>query len=118
MTDIVILSKTALKEAADLIQADNPGLSVDEAYGRALDHMIAQLCEQDAIDPFEARILAELEQAERDTGGKPVPTTAIAVRLGVASRFTMYSYLRSLERRGLVHRPFGRKSKAGWRVAA
>lgn len=118
MTDTVTLSKTALKEQADLILADNPEMSVDEAYGKALARIVAVLCEENALDPFEARILTELEQAERDTGGKPVPTTAIAVRLGVASRFTMYSYLRSLERRGLVCRPRGRKSKAGWRVAA
>lgn len=40
MTDTVILSKTALKEQADIILADNPGMSRDDAYGRALVRII------------------------------------------------------------------------------
>lgn len=106
----------AIQSEAHRLAGDGGDLRA--AYTEAITNVLMRLAEGQAVDPFEARILVELEQAARDTGGKPVPTTAIAVRVGVASRFTMYAYLRNLERRGLVHRPFGRKSKAGWRVAA
>ena len=116
MTDDLHHLVENIRNEAHRIAGD--GGDLHEAYGEAITTVLMQVAEGQAVDPFEARILSELEQAERDTGGKPVPTTAIAVRVGVASRFTMYAYLRNLERRGLVHRPFGRKSKAGWRVAA
>jgi DNA-binding transcriptional ArsR family regulator len=114
MSDDILLEN--IRAEIERMVAD--GVDRAEAEHLAPPAVLSRMAYAQTLDPFEVRILSELEQAERDLGGKPVPTTAIATRVGVASRFTMYSYLRSLEQRGLVHRPFGRKSKAGWRVAA
>ncbi|MEN6544444.1 MAG: hypothetical protein ABFE07_00205, partial [Armatimonadia bacterium] len=76
------------------------------------------IVEGDRVNPFEARILDELERAAKANGGRPVSTTALAVRLGVQNRVAMWRYLSSLERRGLIKRPFGQNSKSGWSIAA
>jgi hypothetical protein len=100
---------------AEIERAVSAGIDRAEAERDVPAAVLSRMAYQQTVTPFEARILSETERAERDIG-RPVPTTAIATRCGVASRFTMYGYLRDLERRGLVCRPLGRKS--GWGVAA
>lgn len=103
MTDILIVSLTDLKEEADNLLAADPTLSRDEAYGRALGKIAAVQAEGHAVNPFEARVLAELKTM--GAAKRPVSATALRVRLGVDSRYTMYNHLSALEGRGLVVRP-------------
>lgn len=116
MTDDLRLLLENIRQEARRLQAD--GMDEDDAWSRAVDAIIRATAEAQDLSPFEARIISELDEASRDIGGKPVQTSILADRLGVSSRFAMYGYLRKLERLGFVHRPMGRKSKAGWRVAA
>ena len=103
MTDILIVSLTDLKEEAGNLLAADPKLSRDEAYGKALGKIAAVQAEGHAVNPFEARVLAELKTM--GGGARPVSSTALQVRLGVASRYTMYNHLSELKRRGLVVQP-------------
>ena len=100
-----------IKEEADRLQAAH-GLSIDAAYEQAVAAVFKAAAEEQVISPFEARILAELKTASR--GGRPVSSTALATRLGIGSRYTIAHRLHELERRGLVYRPRGPKSKGGW----
>jgi hypothetical protein len=94
------------------------GIEPDMAYALALGAVTQRVVETDRLDPFDARILDELERAGRSNGGRTVSTTALAVCLGVGNRVAMWRHLSSLERRGLVKRPYGENSKSGWSVAA
>ena len=94
------------------------GIEPDLAYALALGAVAQRIVETDRLDPFDARILDELERASKGNGGRPVSTTALAVRLGVGNRVAMWRHLSSLERRGLIKRPYGENSKSGWSVAA
>lgn len=100
-----------IKREADRLQRE--GLDVDAAYDRAITEIVKLAAEQQAVSPFEQCIL----KAIHDRNGRPVSTTALAVTLGIESRFTMYNYLSDLERRGLICRPRGPTSKAGWALA-
>ncbi len=101
-----------IKREADRLQRE--GLNVDVAYDRAITEIVKLAAEQQAVSPFEQCIL----KAIHDRNGHPVSTTALAVMLGIESRYTMYNYLSDLERRGLVHRPLGPRSKSGWALAS
>lgn len=94
------------------------GIEPKQAYALALGAVAQRIVEGDRVNPFEARILDELERAMKDNGGRPVSTVALAVRLGVQNRVAMWRYLSSLEHRGLIKRPFGTNSKSGWSIAA
>ena len=105
-----------IREEVDPLLAD--GIEPKQAYALALGAVTQRIVETDRLDPFDARILDELERASKINGGRPVTTTALAVRLGVGNRVAMWRHLSSLERRGLVKRPYGENSKSGWSVAA
>jgi hypothetical protein len=94
------------------------GIEPRQAYALALGAVAQRIVETDRLDPFDARILGELERAMKANGGRPVSTTYLAVRLGIESRFTMWWHMSRLERRGLVKRPLGANSKSGWSVVA
>lgn len=94
------------------------GIEPKQAYALALGAVAQRIVETDRLDPFEARILDELERVSKSNGGRPVSTTVLAVRLGIQSRATMWWHLSSLERRGLVKKPLGPRSKSGWSIAA
>ncbi len=103
------------------IQADkfqHEGLDIDAAYQRALVEVVKTAAEAQDISPFEARILAAMNDIQTRQGGLPVGTMRLQVELGINSRFAMYAHLRDLERRGLVTKAGGRYSKLGWMVAA
>lgn len=109
MSDIIILSKTILKEQATVILGDNPGMSRDEAYGKALEHTIAVQCEQYAFDdPFKALLLTTLESL----GGKtrPVPIKRIAAETGGSEWQVWYHMSAMRDELGIV-RMVG---KRGW----
>lgn len=113
MTDIVTLSKAALKEQADLILVDNPGMSIDEAYGKALAHAIAIQCEQHAFDdPFKSTLIAALE----DLGGRrgPISTVRIAVEVG-GSPWQVWYHMSALQKKYGIVRMVGRR---GWVLQA
>lgn len=118
MIDELHIRLSALKAEADRIQSECPDITPNEAYGAAMANIAMLQAEGYAVSPFEARILSELEALYRNQGGLPVCTTALATRLGIENRFTMLYHLRNLERRGLVTRPMGPRSKSGWGVAA
>lgn len=114
--NILVIDLVALKAEADDILGVNANISPNEAYGMALANLAMLQAEGNAVSPFEARLLSELQEASDN--GRPVSSTTLAVRLGIDSRFTMHYHLRSLERRGLVYRPAGPRSKSGWAVAS
>jgi DNA-binding MarR family transcriptional regulator len=99
-----------LKREAVRLEAE--GHSLKEAYGEALVIVFQRLAEEQAVNPFERRILNTLKT------GRPMSATRIAVELGIRSRFSMYRQLRSLEKRGLIYKTGGRHSKQGWQKAA
>lgn len=67
------------------------------------------------MSPFEFLLIKTLEQTRRDLAGSTVPTLAVMARLPVrVPDRTLRYYLRTMECRGLVHRPRGPKS--GWAV--
>lgn len=94
------------------------GMGIDEAYARALVEVVKVTAEAQDISPFEARVLAAMNEIQRNQGGRPVGTMRVAVEVGVDSRFAMYAHLRDLEKRGLVMKAGGRNSKMGWLLAA
>ena len=100
-----------IKLEADRLQAED-GLSIDAAYEHAVAVTFKTAAEKQAMSPFEARILAEVRHASR--GGRPIKITALLVKLETGSRYSIYYHLRNLERRGLVYRPGGARSKIGW----
>lgn len=113
MTDTVTLSKAALKEQADLMLADNPGMGVDEAYGRALAHMVATQCEQHAFeDPFKGLILATLDGM--GASRRPVRTAALSAEMNGTDTWKLWYHLKALREMGLV-RNLG---KSGWLLTA
>ena len=101
----------SIKDEADRLQEED-GLSIDAAYERAVAAAIKAAAEMQEVSPIEKQVLAELKHASR--GGRPVSSTKLAVLLGIDSRYTMAYHLRNLERRGLVYRPGGARSKRGW----
>ena len=113
--EITALIKAIQEEVDPRLEA---GVEPELAYALALGAVAQRIVETDRLDPFEARILDELERAMKSNGGRPVSTIALATRLGVRNRVSMWEYLSSLERRGLVVRPMGPRSKSGWSVAA
>ena len=106
----------SIRDEVDPLLSD--GMEPKQAYALALGAVAQRIVETDRLDPFDARILDELERAGRSNGGRPVSTTTLAVRLGIQSRATMWWHLNNLERRGLVKKPLGPRSKSGWSVAA
>lgn len=100
-----------IKREADKRQRE--GADIDTAYHDAITEVIKLTAEQQAVNPFEVRILSVLQEHN----GRPVSTTAVAVALGIPSRWTMYNYLSDLEQRGLIVRPLGPRSKSGWALA-
>jgi hypothetical protein len=113
MIDTLIISLTALKEQADLIQAQDPVFTIEEAYGKALVRMAASQAELHAFDdPFKGMIIANLEVmgARRH----PVRTTALSVQLNGTDMWKLWYHLRALREMGLV-RNLG---KSGWILAA
>lgn len=100
-----------IKREADRLQ-QTAGLDIDEAYQAAIVTIIKLEAEQLAVDPFEARILAEMDRLARNQQGRPVSVLQLAVVLGNMNRFTLHHHLSQLESRNLVCRPRGPKS--GW----
>ncbi len=116
MTDDLRLLLENIRQEAHRIAGD--GGDLGSAYSTAINSVIMQAAEGQVLDAFEEQIIAAIRQAERDFNGQPVPTMALAVRLGIPDRIRMWRYLSDLEQRGLIYRPFGKRSKSGWRVAA
>lgn len=104
-----------IKKEADRLQK-TVGLSIDDAYQRAITTVIKFEAENLSVSPFEARILAGIDGLARRHGGRPVSVVQLAMELGNMNRFTLHHHLQGLEARNLVCRPNGPKS--GWlRVA-
>lgn len=105
-----------IKDEADRLLAAKSGLDREAAYQKAVASVIMTAAEEQAVTPFEARLLERLSQAARRSGGRPVPTKSLAAELGGKDMWSIWYHLKRLEERGLVHRPEGPKS--GWAVAA
>ncbi|MBN1430462.1 MAG: hypothetical protein JXB07_18980 [Anaerolineae bacterium] len=113
MNDTLIISLASLKEQADLFLADNPTMTIEEAYGKALARMAATQAELFAFDdPFKGLIIAKLEAmgARR----RPVRTAMLSVELNGTDTWKLWYHLRALREMGLV-RNLG---KSGWVLAA
>ncbi len=54
----------------------------EAAYQRAIASVVMMAAEEQAVTPFEARLLDRLDQAVRRGDGRPVPTKRLAVELG------------------------------------
>lgn len=106
-------------EAERLLSSDS-SLSRQDAYVQALGTVIMISAEEQAVSPFEARIISEMDRITRINGRRVVSVTQLSVELRSnqqpMSRYTLHYHLSKLELRGLVHRPDGPKS--GWAVAA
>jgi hypothetical protein len=105
-----------IKDEADRLMAAESGLDREAAYQKAIASVVMTAAEEQAVTPFEARLLDQLDQAVRTGGGRPVATKRLAVELGGMDIWNIWYHLKRLEERGLVHRPEGPKS--GWAVAA
>jgi len=116
MTDDLRLLLENIRQEAARLQTD--GLDADTAWLQAIVAVTRKTAEGFALDKIDEDIIAELRKAEREFGNRPVPTKALAVRCGIDDRFRMLRHLSRLEDIGLVHRPFGKRSRAGWRATA
>lgn len=105
-----------VRQEAARLEAD--GMSNDAAWAQAIVNITRKTAESYALDAIDEAIISELRRAEREFGNRPVPTKALAVRCGIDDRFRMLRHLSRLEDIGLVHRPYGRRSRAGWRATA
>ncbi len=102
-----------IKETADEILDEQPGLSHDEMWARAVGRVTRLLAEEQAVSPFEARILTAVEELQGDNEREGVPTTRLAASLGVQNPWVMWYHCNRLKRRGLLDLPgTGRR---GWR---
>jgi predicted MarR family transcription regulator len=117
MTDLTLnILLGRIKDEADRLLAAESGLNRESAYQKAIASVVMTAAEEQAVTPFEARLLDRLDQAVRMGGGRPVATKRLAAELGGMDIWNIWYHLRRLEERGLVHRPEGPKS--GWAVAA
>lgn len=116
MTDDLRLLLENVRQEAARLQAD--GMTADDAWLAAIVTITRRTAEGFALDAVDEAIIHELRRAEREFGNRPVPTKALAVRCGIDDRFRMLRHLSRLEDIGLVHRPFGKRSRAGWRATA
>lgn len=116
MTDDLRLLLENVNQESSRFEAD--GLCERDAWLEALIAVTRKTAKAFALDAIDESIILELRKAEREFGNKPVPTKALAVRCGIDDRFRMLRHLSRLENIGLVHRPFGKRSRAGWRATA
>lgn len=110
----ILLQK--IKDEADCIMVAEDSLDREAAYQKAIASVVMTAAEEQAVTPFEARLLDRLDRTARQNGGRPVATKRLAVELGGKDVWGVWYHLKRLEERGLVHRPEGPKS--GWAVAA
>lgn len=112
MGDILIISKSALKQQADIYLTDDPSLSVDAAYGLAIAHLAAMQSEQEAFDdPFRGSLFAMLKELGGDR--KPVPSARLAAETG-GSMWQIWYHMDLLRKIGMVRNV----GKRGWMVNA
>lgn len=100
-----------IKREADRLQ-QTEGLSWRDSYIHAQAIVIGLAAERQAANPFEARILAEIDRIARNQHGAPVKTRQLAIAMGNMNRDTLHYHLQKLEGRLLICRPHGLKS--GW----
>lgn len=113
MSDVLTISLTSLKEQADLIMADNPCMTIEEAYGKALARLAAMQAELNAFDdPFKGLILAKLQAMGADR--RPIRTSTLSTELNGTDMWKLWYHLRALREMGLV-RNLG---KSGWLLTA
>lgn len=102
-----------IKETADQLLTEQPDLPPDEVWALAVGRVTRLLAEEQEVSPFEARILAAVEELQGDNEFEGVPTTRLAAYLGVQNPWVMWYHCNRLKRRGLLYLPgTGRR---GWR---
>lgn len=112
MSDYVLISRDRLrKEAKRIIEAE-PDLGLEAAYDRAHARLSMQVCEADAVSPFEETLINAIK--ELSPTGAPVRTVRLSTALNGADTWKLWYHLRNLRERGLVTN----HGKSGWVIAA